>query len=281
MSDYLIESKEIGDYRISIYNDIDASCPVSDWDMGAGHIFESLDRGRYWLCPDCDWKEWVSDSRDNSATDILQRIAAEVVPQKAIIKYFKAGEVDGLRFYYDRSQRQWVLQGKRGYGLYEGQWINDLEIDPSDLKKYDFRMELLEPLDKDDLMALIQECAKDFVIKEWSSSGYCQGDYMRGFSYMTKEMFDKRCGFSGYYKTWQEQAMAVIDGEVKCIELWAWGDVKGYVLEKKEPYAKVYSDGRRVETYEWEHVDSCWGFYMNTEELMEEVIAEHDLKQSA
>lgn len=277
----LIETKEIGDYRIKIYHDDYSSCPVQDWDMGAIHIFEHLEHGRYWLSQSCDWKEHVSNCREYSVADILQRIAAEVVEQKDIIKYFKAGKVDGLRFFYDRSQRQWVLQGKRGYGLYEGQWLNDLEIDPSDLKKHDYRMELLEPLDEDDLMALIQECAKDFVIKEWNSSGYSQGDHMRGFSYVTKKMFDERCGFSpNHYKTWQEQAMKVIDGEVKCIGVWAWGDVKGYVLEKKEPYTKTYSDGRKVESFDWEEIGSCWGFYMETEELISEVIAEYDLKEA-
>lgn len=280
----LIDTKEIGNHRIKIYYDIDPSCPVTDWDMGAIHIFEHLENGRYWLSRDCDWKEYLSNPNGYSVCDVLQRVAADVVKQDAIIKYFKAGKVDGLRFYYDRSERQWILQGKCGYGLYEGQWLNELEIDPSDLKKYDYRMELLEPLDEDDLMALIKECAKDFVIKDWGSSGYSQGDHMRGFSCMTKKMFDERCGFSSKkYKTWQEQALTVIEGEVDCISMWAWGDVKGFILEKKVPFTKVYKDENREdeESEEWEEVDSCWGYYMKTEELIAEVIAEHDLKEVA
>ena len=59
------------------------------------------------------------------------------------------------------------------------------------------------------------------------------------------------------------------------------GDVKGYVLEKKEPYTKTYSDGRKVESFDWEEIGSCWGFYMETEELISEVIAEYDLKEAA
>ena len=39
----LIETKEIGDYRIKIYHDDYPSCPVQDWDMGAIHIFEHLE----------------------------------------------------------------------------------------------------------------------------------------------------------------------------------------------------------------------------------------------
>ena len=159
------------------------------------------------------------------------------------------------------------------------------EIEPYELKAdADYRMELLEGLEEEDMLSIIQKYAKNFVIKEWSSCGYSQGDSLRGIAYMTKAQFDKRCGFNpAKYKTWQEQALEVIDGEIKCIEMWAWGDVKGYVLEKKVPFTKVYDDEDREdeEDIEWEEVDSCWGFYMETEELMAEVIAEHDLKEVA
>lgn len=56
MSRDYIERKEIGDYRITIYPDYDAECPVTNWDMGACYIFEHLERGRYELYSDCDWK---------------------------------------------------------------------------------------------------------------------------------------------------------------------------------------------------------------------------------
>ena len=86
MSRDYIERKEIGDYRITIYPDYDAECPVTNWDMGACYIFEHLERGRYELYSDCDWKKWVSDIREESVASILQRIAAEVVTQEDIIK---------------------------------------------------------------------------------------------------------------------------------------------------------------------------------------------------
>lgn len=278
----LIETKEIGNYRIKIYYDECPDCPVTNWDMGAIHIFEHLEHGRYWLSQNCNWKEHIFNPREHSVADILQRVAAKVVTQKAIVEYIKAGKVSDVRLVYNRHERQWELQTKCNSGFYNGEWVNQIEIEPFALKSDDYRMELLEPFDEEDLMALIEKCAKDFVIKEWSSCGYSQGDHMRGFSYMTKEMFDKRCGFSpDHYKTWQEQAVAVIDGEVDCISKWAWGDVKGFVLEKKEPYTKVYSDGREVQTFEWEHIDSCWGYYMETAELFEEIISEHGLKDIA
>ena len=52
-----------------------------------------------------------------------------------------------------------------------------------------------------------------------------------------------------------------------------WGDVKGYVLEKKVKFVKKYKGE------EWEEVDSCWDYYMETDELIEEIMKEHNLKE--
>lgn len=281
----LIDTKVIGDHRIKVYYDIGAECPVRNWDMGAVHLFEHLERGRYWLSDACDWKKWVSNTREESLTSILQRMVMAWVSQDKLIAYIKAGKINGLRLTYNRHERMWQEQQKNTWDYTRrGEWETVFEVEPSDLKVYDYRAELLECLeDDDDFIAIIEACAKDVVIKSWSSCGYSQGDNMRGVSYITKERFDKTCGFSSqHYKTWQEQALAVIEGEVKCIELWAWGDVKGYVLEKKVSFTKVYDDERaNEEDIEWEEVHSCWGYFMETEDLIKEVVSEYDLKESA
>lgn len=282
-----IDTKEIGDYRISIYPDYDAECPVTNWDMGAEYIFEHLEHGGFRLSPDCDWKKWVSNMRDESLESILQRIAADVVEQKDIVNYIKAGKVQGVRLVYNSRDHQWQLQTKpvwRGTVDENAEWDTEWEVEPHELKTGDCRMELLEYWDEDEYLDLIKECAKDFVIKEWSSCGYSQGDEMRGIGYITKERFDKFCGFSSKkYKTWQEQALDIINAEVEEIGMWAWGDVKGFVLEKKVHFTKSYDDENREDEkdYEWEEVDSCWGFFMETEELIKEVISQHDLKETA
>lgn len=278
-----IERKEIGDYRITIYPDYDAECPVTNWDMAGAYLFEYNDLYHHELSRDCDWKEWFSDSR-HSLEDALRYMAAEVVKQKDIIDYFKQGKIDNLRFVYNPHERQWKLQFKCTYGSPTSEWETYFSIEPSELKAYDYRCELVEYLEKDDLIALIEDCAKDFVIKEWGSRGYSQGDYLEGVAYMSKERFDKLCGFNPkQYKTWQEQALEIIDAEVKEIGMWAWGDVKGFVLEKKVPFTKVYDDDDRedAEDVEWEEIDSCWGYFMETEELIEEVMSEHDIKEVA
>lgn len=273
----LIETNEIGNHRIKIYHDTWAQCPVTNWDMAARYLFEYNDYcDSHTLHDECNWKDWFYENR-HSLVDALRYMATDVVKQKDIINYYKKGEIDGLRFIYDRHECQWKLQT---WEEWLGGWHTRYEIEPYDLKKYDVRPELVECLSKDDLISLIQDCAKDFVIKEWSTTGYSQGDLVTGVAYMSKERYDKMVGDTG--KPWKEHADYLIDLEVKEIGMWMWGDVKGYVLEKKVPFTKVYDDDNRQdeEDVEWEEVGSCWGFFMETEELIDEVISEYSLKSS-
>lgn len=71
------------------------------------------------------------------------------------------------------------------------------------------------------------------------------------------------------------------DNEVKSIGMWMWGDVKGYVLEKKVAFTKKYKDESREDEdcEEWEEVDSCWGCYEETDELIKEVMIENGLEE--
>lgn len=55
-----------------------------------------------------------------------------------------------------------------------------------------------------------------------------------------------------------------MESEVECIGKWMWGDVIGFVLEKKVRYTKVYEDSERA----------------NEDELIKEVIEEHQLQPS-
>lgn len=272
----LIETKEIDNHRIKIYYDTWGQSPITNSDMAARYLFEYNDCYHHILHEECNWKDWFLENR-HSLEDALRYMAADVVKQKDIINYYKKGEIDGLRFIYNRHERQWQLQT---WEEWLGGWHTRLEVEPYDLKKYDYRPELVECLNKDDLISLIQDCAKDFVIKEWSTIGYSQGDLVKGVAYMSKERYDKMVG--NVDKPWKEHAEYLIDLEVKEIGMWMWGDVKGYVLEKKVPFTKVYDDDDREdeEDVEWEEVGSCWGFFMETEELIDEVISEYSLKSA-
>ena len=82
-------------------------------------------------------------------------------------------------------------------------------------------------------------------------------------------------------ENWKEDCAKIIDDEVKSIGMWMWGDVKGYVLEKKVAFTKKYKDESREDEdcEEWEEVDSCWGCYEETDELIKEVMIENGLEE--
>lgn len=279
MEDY-VRREEVGDYRITIHYDTCTDCPVTNWDMLGCFLWE-YDRMRI-LSEECNWKDvWgkYSDHR-HSLEETIRLMVKEYCDFDLFVKYIKSEEMKDVRLCYDRSSRLWNLE-VYGYWAFSKKWDVVDEYEPKDLKTKDMYLfsNLLEYYGKDTLLELLQNCAKDIYVTEWSSSGYSQGDYVEGIAFVTKERYDERCGRTD--KPWKEAAQECIDKEVDCIGKWMWGDVYGYVLEKKVRFKKVYeSEGIEDEDdYEWEYVDSCCCYYEDPDKLIEEVMAEHDIKE--
>ncbi len=262
---YLLETREIGDYRISVYQDEDAGCPCTEWDLLGVYFWDYTEHGfNRGLSRGC------SDVDADNAEEALKRLVCKYVPQKKIIDYINS-HCEDYCMSYDKSEHMWYLEN-----LYGGKWYTHDKYSPYDIKFRDYRDELCDILEEDDFASLLRDC-KDIAFYEWSPSGYCQGDYISGYAYCDKERFSKYCDTNT--QNWRKRALDMFESEIKCIGLWLWGDVKGYVLEKKVPYRKVFTEiGREPEDdYDWEEVDSCWGEYMETDELIEEVIKENGL----
>lgn len=82
----------------------------------------------------------------------------------------------------------------------------------------------------------------------------CQRDSGQvGWQYMTVEAFEE---FGD-----RERALACMDATLKEYDDYLTGNVWGFVVEKGVRVAKLYEDGRAVETIEWEPEDPCWGFF--------------------
>lgn len=113
-------------------------------------------------------------------------------------------------------------------------------ISPSDLYTHDYTYEFIEDLGCKELIQILSDLGKDIFVKEWSTRGYCQGDYIKGIAFCTKERYIKMV--SNNTSDWKTQIDKLIDDEVKSIGMWMWGDVKGYVLEKKVKFVKKYKD---------------------------------------
>lgn len=82
-----------------------------------------------------------------------------------------------------------------------------------------------------------------------SSRGHCQGDYAELLIVATPEA-QAAFGWKSGSRT-PEQIRADMEAQRDLYSAWAWGDVYGYIVEKR------CAD----DPDEWEDVDSCWGYY--------------------
>ena len=233
-------------YSIKIMYDSCPDCPTEFWDMCAAFLWEYSDRGfSHILSSQCHWEQVFGKYEDNkhSLNDALGKLVVEHVNVKNIYKYIKESTDD--RFYYDRSRKLWVFEK---WHEYSKAYYESFSCTSEEWKNGDYLDEILEDINKDQLIGIIDKYAKDLVVYEWSSTGYSQGDYVEGVAFMTKEMADKNL-FVENGKDWKEVAKEAMDAGSKSIGAWMWGDVYGWVVEDEEG----------------DHIDSCWGYYGDEE----------------
>lgn len=276
---YLIKQEEIGDYRISVYSDEDADCPCTEWDMLGIFIFGSGCGTEAEVHSSCNWRDLFGKYDDcrHSIGDALRELIRDHIPQNKLVSYLRKGKLYTVRMEYNRHNNEWEEYGLDARG--ELAW--SVLFSPSDLRGYDCRIELTKNMSKDELVQIITDLATDIAFYEWSSTGYCQGDYAAGFAYCDKKRFRERCDTDT--TNWKERALAIFKDEVKSIGLWMWGDVKSFVLEKKVRYKKIYTDIDREpeDSYEWEIIDSCGGEYFDdADELIEDALVENGISKS-
>ena len=268
------EESKNGKYRVNIYYDECAESPCTNWDLGATYLFEYNDRYLHRLHNDCSWREVYNPKWDNnkhSLADAVCSIVRDYVSDKDVIKFFKEG-TGNYHLVYNRKDRIWELfYDPREWGKEEHS-VNwwDCKIDELDVS------ELLDCLDYEDLVVLLDKYGKDIYVNEYTLTGYCQGDSVDVFAFCTKETLEKRYGRNEKaYKTWQDQADAIMKNEIDCINRWMWGDVYGYVLEKRKYFTKTYEDGDVEEDSEWEEIDSCWGYFEDPDDIIEEILSDY------
>jgi hypothetical protein len=87
-----------------------------------------------------------------------------------------------------------------------------------------------------------------------------------GFGYVTFEDIDgPNCGRNAKdYPDWRDQAEEIMDGEMDTYDRYVRGEVYGYFVEEYD-----------ADEGEWNETGSCWGFYMEPEEVANEAIADN------
>lgn len=231
-------------YSIKIMYDSCPDCPTKCWDMCGAFLWEYSNIHR--LSDDCHWEQVYGKhgSNDHSLEDALMNLINDNANLDKIYKYFK-NENSNVKLYYDRSLRRWVFEE---WSEYRKKYIEVLTCTSDEYKSGDYLWEMLESRDKDELIDILDKCADNIAIYEWSSTGYSQGDYVEGVAFMTKEMADKNL-FVENGKDWKKVAKEAMDAGSKSIGAWMWGDVYGWVTEDDEG----------------DQIDSCWGYYGDDE----------------
>lgn len=285
--DYKIKSVEVGDCRISIYSDWDAQCPITNWDLAARYLFEYNDLGcRHQLHSECDWRD-VWGNHGNSSAHSLDESLAVLIRENCdfdkLWVHIKSEQMESVRLEYNRSDQLWELK-IYGHRIFDNKssWCVISEISPDERKDKDWCVfdDLFSSLETSDLVDILNICSDTIYAAEWGSTGHSQGDHVNGVAYCTKEFYDRRVG--GSDKPWRQHIQEIIDAEVKEIGMWMWGDVIGFTLEKKVRFTKhFYQDLSRADedAFEWEEIDSCFGYFMEPDELISEVMAEHNIKE--
>ena len=270
-----IKTHHIGDYRIDIYRDTNAQCPCTDWDMGAVHLFRYV--GCDCLSDQCNWQEVYGKygTSHNTLKDTLIQLVEDYVDNEDLVKYFQDGRVSECILEYNGNDDVWEfkLYNRRTKQYDDEQCFSDA------YELYDNAIDLINGVDmqNSELVELLNAIGKDIYVYEWSSQGYVQGDYTKGFSFITKERY-KKC-VAPVTGDWKDKARTIIEAEVKTIEKWMWGDVIGYDLFHQVFFTKHYYDENREdeEDYEWDPVASCGGYYEDVDELIQLVIDEYEL----
>ena len=274
MNKNILETREFDNYRIKVFADCEDECPCTSWDMTGCFLWEYRDIKRLADC--CNWEDTFSKN-NHSLTEALCYLVQTYVDWKDLINYIKNKKLDKFYIEYDPEENLWNFTTTHAlYGIYNRHII--CSTSPEDLYIDDYTCELIEVMEKNELIQILQDLGKNIFIKEWSSVGYCQGDYCEGVAFCTKDRFERMA--SKDTTDWKKKADTLIEREVKILSMWLWGDVKGFVVEKKIYYTKHYNDPEREDEvcFEWEEIDSCWGNYMETEELIEMAISENQLK---
>lgn len=275
---YLFSTREIGDYRISVFQDEDAGCPCLDCDFAGLYIWGSAHSSAGNISRYCNYKELFGeyDNGCHSMREALQELVCKYVSQRSLIAYIKKGNLGTVTMWYERGFNEWVFNGRDGDGHLQW-WAT---FTPGNMKEEDIRYDITRDMSVDELAQIIRDLAGSIVFYEWHSTGYCQGDYVSGFAWCDKARFAKFVDTDT--RKWRERILRLFESETRDIGMFLWGDVKGYVLERKVPYRKIFADADRPSelSCDWEEVDSCWGFYMDTEELIDEVVKEHGLTKN-
>lgn len=195
--------------------------------------------------------------------DFLQELVEANVEKDELLQRAKAGNIHGVKLFYDRSERSWVVESY--YPQFE-KWIRDAEIQkPYSQCRTELAYAILGAMDYNSLLAMAKEkcCILPVYLFDHSGLHISTRDLTKlpdgrwdvgqvGWVYADKKAILDEYGKCGPEE--MKQANAVLSAEVELYDKYLSGECYGFQL---------YKDG--------EEKDSCFGFLGNFEEVREDI----------
>lgn len=236
-----------------------------------------------------DWSRgytiMTSDERDDRSSDkrsALCWIISVYGDRKKIVDLLVKNNVTNVnsRLVYDRSERGWFMQSNFGHGwnVVDGWYCKRKELT-------DYIYELMDAVSNDALYYIINNYLTDKI----KIAGYEFGHYGEisftdlvsedsdGIAWLDKDELLKYSGGSDK-EHWHGKTLREIEWLVDALERYGDGDVYGFKYEQavKVITSKHYPNGEHEdseeETTEWEEKDSCWGFYEELDNMLENAL---------
>ena len=156
-------------------------------------------------------------------------------------------------------------------------WVESIAVVPAGLTRHREGLYPLEPFNESDARATIELVDKkraEFMKKFGMTFVQCSDEwYLKAGLPLPDEDY-----YDGYPQL--DNGVGLIRNQCEETEM-RIEELKdeGFVLENKRHYTKMYEDGETSDSYEWEEIDSCWGYYYDdADDIIEEVIKEHGLQ---
>lgn len=271
----LLATKVVGNYRIKVYRDVCAHPPMSRYCRA---LYECPNNhGRHMLHKDCDWRYFRKPNGlyPHSLHEALLEVLDEHLPMVTLINVLKEKlrVCEVLRLKYNRPRSVWELQEK-------GEWDSDKcwkkidEFESNQLRGVVTlrSSELIGKASDDSLVHMLGRYSNSLVLTTLCTRLPSDEDNIFGVVYCTKKSVLGGC--IADERDWREVANRYAIRNANSHEIFLHGETKGYTIEKKTPYVKIFDtkDRQVKEGLDWVLEGTRWGCYKETDEVIDDVI---------
>lgn len=276
MTDAVLTHQINENYSIRIFRDECYKNPASEWD-GESKVWWFGSWGRNYYCSEEDRSGSNRRSISADYSDVLQSLVLEHITAEQLKKYI--ADSSDMRFTYNRHRNSWDFE------LYQTHFGKQEWCDVDYFSPYEYHNEdsylvehISEHLTTEDYESLLQSCPT--IAIRIGHLGGCYGSDLHHSIVLTDMEVRKVCW--GKDAEWdKEWAERHVDGCVETQNRYINNEVYGYRLERRilEHTTRTFPGENKpfmhYDSEDWDEIDSCWNYYMDPEELVQEVLSQY------